>query len=331
MIETIGQIDGQDVREATLRSDTGVVLKIMNWGAVVRDWQVPVAGRSRRVVLGLDDPAHYPLHSPHFGAIAGRYANRIAKGRFTLDGREHALPCNNGENHLHGGPLGFGKRFWEIEADGTQVRLTLVSPDGDAGYPGTLRVAVTYRLAGNRVSIAFHAETDAPTPVNLVQHHYFNLMGAGDVLDHRLTLAASAITEVDAGLIPTGRILPVSGTAFDFRKGRTFRDAGSAPVAFDNNFVLDTGRDPAAPAAVLEAPDGSLTLKLWTDRPGLQVYNGAKIGLPVPGAGGTAYPSFAGVCLEDQDFPDAPNHAHFPSTVVRPGAPYRHTCTIEIG
>jgi aldose 1-epimerase len=174
------------------------------------------------------------------------------------------------------------------------------------------------------------AETDAATPVNLVQHHYFNLMGAGDILDHRLTAPGAAFTEVDAALIPTGRILPVAGTHLDFRAGRTFRDASGAPVLYDNNLVLDTGRDPAAPAAVLAAPDGSLTLKLWTDRPGLQVYNGAKVNVGVPGVGGSPYGAFAGVCLEDQDFPDAPNHAHFPCTVVRPGAPYRHACAIEI-
>jgi aldose 1-epimerase len=330
MIETVGSIDGRPVREATLRSDAGVMLKLMNWGGVVRDWQVPVAGTMRRVVLGLDDPADYPQHSPHFGAIAGRYANRIAKGRFTLDGQTHQLPCNNGENHLHGGPQGFGKRFWDLEADGREARLTLVSPAGDAGYPGTVQVAVTYRLDGHRVSIDFHAETDAPTPVNLVQHHYFNLMGGGDVLDHRLTLAADAVTEVDAGLIPTGRLLPVEDTAFDFRRPRPFRAADGTPQPFDTNFVLDAGRDRAGPAAVLQAPDGSLTLRLWTDRPGVQVYNGAKVAVAAPGLGGAQYGAYAGVCLEDQDFPDAPNHAHFPAAILRPGTPYRRACVIEI-
>lgn len=330
MIETVGTIDGQPVREATLRSDAGVSVRLMNWGGVVRDWQVPVAGGTRRVVLGLENPTDYPQHSPHFGAIAGRYANRIAKGRFTLDGQSYQLPCNNGENHLHGGPQGFGKRFWDLEADGAEARLSLVSPAGDAGYPGTLRVTVTYRLDGHRVSIAFHAETDAPTPVNLVQHHYFNLMGAGDVLDHRLTLAADAVTEVDAGLIPTGRLLPVEDTAFDFRRHRTFRAADGTPQAFDHNFGLDRSRDATAPAAVLEAPDGSLTLKLWTDRPGVQVYNGAKVNVGAPGLGGARYGAFAGLCLEDQDFPDAPNHAHFPNTILRPGSAYARTCVIEI-
>lgn len=331
MIETIGTIDGRPVREATLRSAAGIVLKIIDWGAVVRDWQVPVAGGMRHVVLGLADAGHYPQHSPHFGAIAGRYANRIGGSRFSLDGVDYSLPANNGPNHLHGGPQGFGKRFWDMEASGDTVRLSLVSPAGDAGWPGTLRVTVTYRLEGHRVSLLMEAETDAATPVNLVQHHYFNLMGAGDILDHRLTAAGAAFTEVDAALIPTGRILPVAGTHLDFRGGRTFRDAAGAPVLYDNNLVLDTGRDPAAPAAVLTAPDGSLTLKLWTDRPGLQVYNGAKVNVAVPGVGGSPYGAFAGLCLEDQDYPDAPNHGHFPCTVVRPGAPYRHACAIEIG
>lgn len=331
MIRTIGQIEGREVREATLTSQTGMVLRIMDWGAVVRDWRVPVGGEMRPVVLGFDDPALYPAHSPHFGAIAGRVANRIAKGRFTLDGRTYTLPVNNGPNHLHGGPRGFGRRFWDIEADERSARLTLVSPDGDAGYPGTLRVAVTYTLTGNRAEIAFDAETDAATPVNLVQHHYFNLMGGGDVLDHRLMVNATATSEVDADLTPSGRLLPVAGTPFDFRDPRPFRDAGGAPVAVDHNFALAEGRDPAAPAAVLEAPDGSLSLRLWTDQPGIQVYNAARLALDVPGLDGRRYPAFAGVCLEDQGFPDAVNHPHFPSVILRPGTRHAHRCTIEIG
>lgn len=330
MIETIGQIDGRPVRQATLRSDAGVALKIMDWGAVVREWRVPVGGSLRPVTLGLADPADYPAHSRYFGAIAGRVANRIARGRFTLDGRTYDLPVNNGPNHLHGGPQGFGKRFWALEADATSARLTLRSEDGDAGYPGAVDATVTYRLEGFRVDIALEATVDAPTPVNLVQHHYFNLMGAGDVLDHRLRVAADRITEVDADLTPTGRLLDVAGTPFDFRHGRSFRDAAGAPVAYDHNLCLDPARDPAAPAVELVAPDGALTLRLWTDRPGVQLYNGAKLDVAVPGLDGARYGPFAGVCLEDQDWPDAVNHPHFPGVIIRPGAPYRHVCAIEI-
>jgi aldose 1-epimerase len=330
MIETIGTIDGQPVREATLRSETGVTLKIMDWGAVVRDWQVPVAGGMRHVVLGLDRAEDYPAHSPHFGAIAGRVANRIAGGRFSLDGKSYSLPVNNGPNHLHGGPQGFGKRFWALEATQDTATLRLVSPDGDAGYPGRLDVTVSYRLRGNRVSIDFLAVADAPTPVNLVQHHYFNLMGSGDVLDHRLQVAATDVTEVDDDLTPTGRLLPLEETPFDFRAARVFRDAGGAPVAIDHNLALNPARGDA-PAAVLEAPDGSLTLTLWTDQPGLQVYNGAKVAVNAPGLDGARYGAFAGLCLEDQGFPDAVNHPAFPSVIVRPGSPYRHACSIEIG
>jgi aldose 1-epimerase len=329
MIETIGTIDGRPVHEATLVSDAGVTLRIMDWGAVVRDWQVPVAGGMRRVVLGLARAEDYPAHSPHLGAIAGRVANRIAKGRFTLDGTTYSLPVNNGPNHLHGGPQGFGKRFWDLEATSDTATLRLVSPAGDAGYPGRLDVTVTYRLHGHAVSIDFEAEADAPTPVNLVQHHYFNLMGGGDVLDHRLRVAATAVTEVDGDLTPTGRLLPIGETPFDFRRPRSFREADGTPLVIDHNLALDMARGDT-PAAVLEAPDGALTMRLWTDQPGLQVYNGAKLAVNAAGLDGARHTAFAGLCLEDQGFPDAVNHPRFPQSILRPGSTYRHACRIEI-
>ncbi|MFV0335026.1 MAG: aldose epimerase family protein [Tropicimonas sp.] len=327
----VGAFDGREVEEVVLSSPTGVRISILTYGALIRDWRVPLGGRERSVVLGFDQFEPYPKHSPYFGAIAGRVANRTAGGRFVLDGTVYALPANEGRNHLHGGPQGIGERNWAIErCDGQSVRLTLQSADGDMGYPGNLDIAVTYSLAGNRLDILFEAMTDAPTPVNIVQHNYFNLMGEGDILDHTLRLAAGAYTVVDEEQIPTGEIRPVAGSDLDFRAGRTMRDRAGNPVDCDFNFALDTRRAAAAPVAVLAAPDRSLTLSLFTDQPGLQVYNACKLDVPVPGLGGRNYPRYAGLCLEDQGFPDAMNNPHFPSPVISPERPYRHHCAIEI-
>jgi len=323
---------GRDVFEATLTSDTGVRIFVMNYGAVVRDWQVPVAGGMRSVVLGFDHFEDYPKYGRYFGAIIGRVANRISGACFTLNGKEYHLQPNEGSNQLHGGEGGLSHQVWDMEVlSEDAVRLSRISPDGEMGYPGKLDVSVTYRLKGKALEIDFSAIPDAPTPVNLVQHNYFNLMGEGDIRNHTLWLAANAYTVRDIDLIPTGRIEPVAGTHFDFRKARPLCDAQGEPIAYDNNLVLDTGRDLSTPAAVLKAPDGSLTLTLKTDQPGLQLYTGSKINLPVPGLGGRHYPRFAGLCLEDQHFPDAINYPHFPSCVVTPDRPYKHWCEIEIG
>jgi aldose 1-epimerase len=328
----IGTYEGTDVLEATLSSDTGVRIAVISYGAAIRDWQVPVAGGMRPVVLGFDRFEDYPDHSPYFGAIAGRVANRVSGARFTLGGREHRLAANEGPNHLHGGPNGFATRIWDMEPLGNEaVRLSLVSPDGDMGYPGRLDVSVTYRLTGNTLRIDFAAAADAPTPVNIVQHNYFNLMGEGLIRDHRLQVAAGAYTVVDEALIPTGEIRPVAGTHLDFRAPRSFGDEAGNTIVYDDNLVLDTGRDLAEPAATVTAPDGSLTLRLRTDQPGLQVYSGDKMNLKVPGLGGRTYPRFGGFCLEDQNFPDAVNNPHFPSPIVTPDRPYSHWCEIEIG
>ncbi|WP_159588070.1 aldose epimerase family protein [Chelativorans xinjiangense] len=331
-LKKIGTFEGRDVLEATLESETGVSIAVIGYGAVIRDWRVPVEGGMRSVLLGFDRFEDYPDHSPYFGAIAGRVANRIGGSCFTLNGKEYRLPANEGPNHLHGGPKGIGRQVWDMEPLGKEaVRLSLSSPDGQMGYPGTLDIAVTYRLSGNCLRVEFSAETDAPTPVNIVQHNYFNLMGEGNVGSHTLQAPASAYTVPGEGLIPTGEIRPVTGTHLDFRKPRRLSDEAGEPIAYDNNLVLDTGRDLSAPAAVATAPDGSLTLTLKTDQPGLQVYTGDKMNVAVPGLGGRRYPRFGGLCLEDQNFPDAINNPHFPSPVVTPERPYRHWCEIEIG
>ncbi|UUP18589.1 aldose epimerase family protein [Nitratireductor thuwali] len=322
---------GGDVVEAVLESEAGVRLNVMNYGGVIRDWQVPVGGQMRSVVLGFDRFEDYPAHSPYFGALAGRVANRIGGSRFTLDGKEYELTPNEGPNHLHGGPGGISRKLWKLEPlEANALRLSLSSPDGDMGYPGSLDMEVIYRLDGYRLHIDFAAVASAPTPVNLVQHNYFNLMGGGEVFDHRLEVAASAYTVTDDALIPTGEIKPVAGTRFDFRHGHPMRDESGAPIILDQNLVLDTRRDPADPVASLVAPDGSLRLELFTDQPGLQVYNGGQMDIKAEGLGGRRYPRFGGMCLEDQHFPDAVNNPHFPNTIVAPEAPYRHRCAIEI-
>jgi len=324
--------EGRDVFEATLASEAGVRISVINYGAIVRDWQVPVGSDMRSVVLGFDRFEDYLEHSPYFGAIVGRVGNRISDARFALDGKEYQLQANEGTHHLHGGERGLSNQVWEMEAlSDDAVRLTLTSPDGEMGYPGKLDVSVTYRLRGKALEIAIDATTDARTPVNIFQHNYFNLLGEGDVRNHTLWLAANAYTVRSADLIPTGRIEPVAGSHFDFRKPRPLCDPQGEPIAYDNNLVLDTGRDLSDPVAILKAPDDSLTLTLKTDQPGLQLYTGSKINLSVPGLGGQHYPRFAGVCLEDQHFPDAINHPHFPSCLVTPDRPYRHWCEIEIG
>ncbi|MCT7373822.1 aldose epimerase family protein [Chelativorans salis] len=331
-LKKIGTYEGRDVLETTLESATGVKIAVISYGAVIRDWQVPVAGGMRSVVLGFDRIEDYPDHSPSFGAICGRVANRISGSRFVLDGREYRLPANEGPNHLHGGPRGIGRQVWDMEVlDKQAVRLSLTSPDGEMGYPGRLDIAVTYRLTGNALRIDFSAETDQPTPVNIVQHNYFNLVDEGDIGGHTLQVPAGAYTVLGEGLIPTGEIKPVVGTPLDFRAPRRLSDETGDPIAYDFNLVLDTGRDPSLPVATVAAPDGSLTLTLKTDQPGLQVYTGGMMSIPVPGLAGRHYPRFGGLCLEDQNFPDAINNPHFPNPVVTPERPYRHWCEIEIG
>lgn len=329
--------DGTAILEATLRGAGGAEASVIEWGAVLRDLVVPLAnGRRQRVVLGLPTLADYPLHSPHMGAIAGRYANRIAHGRFTLDGVDHRLPLNqDGRHSLHGGGAGFGKRPWTmVHHDGSSATLALVSPDGDAGYPGTLRAWCRYALTGHAtLRIELTATTDAPTIVNLAHHSYFRLDDAPDILDHELMLRADLITPVDADLIPDGSLVPVAGTGFDFREPRPIRRAGpdGARIWYDHNVVLRRDRrEPAgedglmlAHAATLRSPRSGLAMELWTTEPALQLYDGFKLAVPVPGLDGTLYAPSAGIALEPQKVPNSPNLPHVASPVLRPGEVYR--------
>lgn len=303
----------------------------MAWGGVLQRLRMGMKDGPRDLVLGFADPADYPAHSPHFGATAGRFANRIANGRFNLDGVAHQLSLNQaGKHHLHGGMAGFGKRPWTILSHGAdQALLRLVSADGDEGYPGQVEAQCRYRLLpGAILRVELEARTDAPTLVNLVHHSYFNLDGSGNILDATLEIDADHYTPVSEDLIPTGEIAAVAGTPFDFTTPRRVGwGKADAPFAYDHNFALNRRRfddGGLAFAARLGAAKGDLAMEVWTTEPGIQFYSGGKLDTRIAGHGGLPYGRFAGLCLETQRFPDAPNHPHFPSAVLRPGETYRH-------
>ena len=334
-IETsrIGEFNGTPVEEAILESTSGVRVAIMNWGVVVRDWQVPVDGQPRHVALGFDSFAPYPEHSPHFGAVVGRVANRIKNAQFTLDGKHYALTPSEGGHQLHGGPEGLGRQVWEMEpiSDENAVLFRITSPDGHMGYPGTVAFEAKYTLTGNRLKLELKGVPDMPTPISMVQHQYFNLGQTDTVLDHTVHLPEGVAQTISgADLIPTGAIVPVAGTISDFLTPRGMRFSKGRGIDFDMNFVLTTGRDTAKPIAIAKGEDEALTLKLWSDRPGLQFYNSVWTDVAVPGHGGKTYSKNSGLCFEDQMFPDALNNRHFPSIICTPDTPYSHWCEFEI-
>ncbi len=317
--------DGTPVYEIGLRLPSGASASVISFGAIVRDLQVPLRdGASRRVVLGFRDLAGYLADNAFVGAIIGRNANRIAGGRFRLDGTDYQLPCNEaGRNHLHGGPAGFSRRVWSIAAqDEASVTLARVSPAGEEGYPGTVSAACEYRLtAPATLSVRITAETDAPTLVNLAQHSYFTLAYGQPSDAHWLQVNANTYTPFDRNQIPTGEIRTVAGTPYDFRTLARISDrAGTSPL--DMNFVLERAGGLAI-AGIVEAPDRSLRMEVHTTEPGMQVYDGSHLRPSHPGLDGHPHFPKAGLCLEPQTFPDAINHAGFPSPVLRPEERYR--------
>lgn len=324
-IRNFGRVGDEDIVEVSLANSAGVTLKLLSWGATVRSLEVPAAGVAREVILGFESIDGYLANRAHFGAIAGRVANRISNARFVLDGREYRLIANGlGKHTLHGGggPYAFGERNWRLAAhDAESATFTLYSPPGDGGFPGGLEVFATYRLEqGLNVSLGIEARTDAATILNLAQHSYFNLAGGGDVLDHQLQIEADFYTPTDAELIPTGEVLKVEGSRFDFRKTRPIR-FGAPHVPYDGNFALRGQAGVLRRAATLSVPD--LRLDVWTTEPGLQIYDAGGLNVSSPGIAGRQYAKHAGFCLECQNFPDAPNRSHFPSAVLRPGQVYR--------
>ncbi|HET7790024.1 MAG TPA: aldose epimerase family protein [Gemmatimonadales bacterium] len=330
--------DGTGVDLFTLSNGRGLVITAMTYGAIIQSIKAPDAkGVVADVALGFDSLAGYLGASPYFGAVVGRYANRIAKGRFTLDGKTYQLATNNGPNHLHGGVKGFDKVVWHGESfqrgDTVGVTFTHTSPDGDQGYPGAVSLRVTYTLTPkNELRIDYLATADKATPINLSQHTYFNLHGegSGDILGHLLQLDADSMTPVDSTLIPTGQIAPVAGTPFDFRAPAAIGDRieGTDPQlkfagGYDHNFVLRRARPGVVHAAHVVEPASGRTLDVYTTEPGLQFYAGNFLDGTLKGKAGHSYVHRGGFCLESQHYPDSPNHPNFPSTILRPGAEYR--------
>ena len=325
--------DGRPIDRYTLANGNGMTVSVITYGGIVQAVEVPGRdGESANVTLGFAELAGYidpgyMASTPFFGALIGRFANRIAGGRFTLDGMTYALPLNDPPNHLHGGgAAGFDVQVWAARTfrarDGVGVRLEHTSPAGEGGYPGTLVTTVTYTLgAANSLRIDYEAVTDAPTIVNLTSHCYWNLAGegSGTIYDHRLQVGASRYMPVDDTQIPTGELAPVGGTRMDFRRGRQLADG------YDHNLVLDGG----PVAAVLTDPASGRVLTVVTDQPGLQVYSGNFLDGTLVGTSGRAYPRGAGVALETQHFPDSPNHPAFPPAVLRPGETYRTSTTLR--
>ena len=325
--------DGRDVAEYTLRNVSGMEVRLITFGGIVTAIKVPDRqGRFANVALGFDSLAKYEAEHPYFGAITGRYANRIGGGRFSLDGVEYRLFKNDGDNSLHGGAVGFDKRLWSASENGGAVELAYRSPAGEEGYPGNLDVRVRYSLDdSNGLRIDYAAETDAPTVLNLTNHSYFNLRGEGEgaIYDHILTLNADRYTPTDESQIPTGEIANVAGTPFDFRLAKTI-GAGQrsahpqilAAKGYDHNFVLNrAGLEAGAlglAARVYEPASGRI-MEVWTTEPGLQFYGGNFLDATLVGASGRLYRQSDGFALETQRFPDSPNKPGFPTTVLRPG------------
>jgi aldose 1-epimerase len=331
--------DGTAVELYTL-SDGPFEARISTYGGVVVSLKTPDrSGKVGDVVLGFDDVDGYYANfngpsDAFFGALIGRYGNRIAHGSFTLDGKKYSLPLNNGENSLHGGTHGFNNVVWKAKQIKNGVELTYLSKDGDAGYPGNLTTTVQYTLVKGDLRIEYWATTDKDTVLNLTNHAYFNLAGKGNILDHELTLRASRFTPVDAGLIPTGELKAVEGTPFDFRKSTAVGARIGADDeqlhrghGYDHNWVLDSGGGKLAEAAQVYDPSSGRVMKVLTDQPGVQFYSGNFLDGTIKGKGGMPFELRSALCLETQHFPDSPNHPDFPTTELKPGQRY-HTVTV---
>ena len=310
----------------TLTNSLGFEVSITNYGGAITSLKTPDRnGHFDDIVLGFETLDEYVGNPRYFGALIGRHANRIARGRFSLNGIEYQLPCNNGANHLHGGFRGFDKRDWTVREDGNTLHLTYFSKDGEEGYPGNLTAFVDYTLLDSELRIDYRATTDRDTIVNLTNHSYFNLRGAGTILDHELTLNADHFTPVCSDLIPTGEIRAVEGSPMDFRNGKAIGSDLDAAGGYDHNFVLNDRDSTLRSAARLYDATTGRVLEILTTEPGIQFYSGNFLDGSFTGKNGFVYEKYTGLCLEPQHFPDAPNHPNFPSTVLHPGEEYKQT------
>lgn len=336
--------DFDAIKEYTLKNDNGMVVKITNYGATLTSIVVPDRdGNMADVALGYGDVEGYinAIDRPYFGAVVGRYGNRIGKGLFSIDGTEYELTTNNGENHLHGGNLGFDKVVWDAETVENGVKLTYLAKDGEEGYPGNLALSVTYTLTDdNEIVMHYEATTDKATVVNVTNHTYFNLAGegSGTINGHVLQINGSKTTPVDAGLIPTGELADVAGTPFDFREPKEIGkdvDADNEQIKFgpgyDHNWVLDRKGDGMELAATLYEPNSGRVLEVITEEPAIQFYGGNFLDGRLIGKSGKAYTHRSGLCLETQHSPDSPNRPEWPTTTLRPGEKYDTTTIYKFG
>lgn len=336
---------GDPVKVYTLKNDKSMEVKVIDYGAIITQILVPDRnGKLDDVVIGFDNIADYQTKSDYFGAVVGRYGNRIANGKFSIDGHQYSLEKNNNGHTLHSASSALNTKMWKGRAyttkDAAVLELTTTSPDGDAGFPGTLNVAVTYTLSNdNTLTVNYKATTDKPTVCNLTQHSYFNLFGAGNgsILNHEVTINADAYTPVDKTLIPTGEIRSVEGTVFDFRKPKPvgsrieFKDDQlEAGGGYDHNFVLNKNGDPKAMTFAVRVyePVSGRQMEIFTTEPGVQFYSGNFLSGQI-GKKGKAYRNRYGMCFETQHFPDSPNQPKFPSTILRPGQTYDTTTVFK--
>ena len=337
--------DQTPINQVTLTNSNGVSVDVINYGGIITRIETPDSnGNMGNIVLGLDNLEDYTNATTYFGAIIGRFGNRIANGKFSLNGTDYQLATNDGDNHLHGGVQGFDKKVWTMVPFSTEnsagVTLSLVSPDGDQGYPGELTTQVTYTLTNkNTLDMQFVAKTNKPTIINMTQHSYFNLAGKGDILDHQMQINSNAITPVDGGLIPTGELMQVAGTPFDFRNPKAIGkeiniddEQLKLGKGYDHNFVLKNkpNHDLIEAANVYE-PSSGRTLTVYTEEPAVQFYSGNFLDGSSKQASGLVHKLRSGFCLEPQHFPDAPNQPTFPSTTLLPGEVYSTRIVYEFG
>ncbi|MGA3013908.1 MAG: aldose epimerase family protein [Bacteroidales bacterium] len=331
MKENWGKVDNKDVFLYTLKNNNGIVVKITNYGGIVTSILIPDKnGKMGDITLGYDNLKGYQTATPYFGALVGRYANRIAKGTFKLDNKVYKLAINNGNNSLHGGLKGFDKVVWDAkeinDSTGVGLILTYLSKDGEEGYPGNVSVMVTYLLdSSNKVKLTIEAQTDKPTPVNLCNHTYFNLREADtNVLGHRIMINSDYYTPVNDELIPTGEQLPVKGTPMDFKDFHSIGERiDKVKGGYDHNYMIIRKDNELSLAAVIEDPISGRKVSVFTTQPGVQFYTGNFLDGTITGKEGKVYKQHFGLCLETQHFPDSPNQPSFPNTILRPGEKFQ--------